>query len=97
MNVWCTSTHERVITVLFFDEDIITSSSFLDMLENCTLLQLSNTSNLILTMDSAPARFAHFVHDGMNFQNHWVGIQVPVAHPAPSSDLRPLDFFVWAM
>jgi hypothetical protein len=47
MNVWCVLTHERVIGQFFFDEDIITSNSFLDMLEKYDLLQLNN-NNLVL-------------------------------------------------
>jgi hypothetical protein len=31
VNVWCALTHEKVIGRVFFDEDIITSSSFPDM------------------------------------------------------------------
>jgi hypothetical protein len=44
LNVWCVLTHERVISQFFFDENIITSNSFLDTLEGCALLQLNNAS-----------------------------------------------------
>jgi hypothetical protein len=62
VNVWCVLQHERVTGLFFFDEDIITSNSFLDMLENYALLQFkNNNNNLILHLDSAPVHFAHTV------------------------------------
>jgi hypothetical protein len=35
--MWCPLTQERVIGPFLFDEDIIKSNSFLDMLENYAL------------------------------------------------------------
>jgi hypothetical protein len=49
--MWGTLTHERVIGPFFFDDDAITSNTFLDMLENYALPQLNNTTTLFsLTM-----------------------------------------------
>jgi hypothetical protein len=48
VNMWCSLAYERVISPFFFDEDIITSNSFLDMLEYYVLPQLNN--NLILQL-----------------------------------------------
>jgi hypothetical protein len=53
VNAWHALTCERVISPFFFVEDIITSSSFLDVLENYALLQLNNNS-LVVQMDGAP-------------------------------------------
>jgi hypothetical protein len=44
-----------------FDEDIITSTSFLDTLENYALPQLNNSNNLIFQLDGAPVHFAAIV------------------------------------
>jgi hypothetical protein len=59
-------THERVITLFSYDEDIITSSSFLDVLKNYAVPYLSNNDNLILQLDGAPVYFAHIVRDCLN-------------------------------
>jgi hypothetical protein len=70
MNVWCLLVHKRVISQCFFDEDIIKSNSFLDMMESYALPQLNNkNNNLILQLDGVPVHFAHTVHDcfNMNF------------------------------
>jgi hypothetical protein len=48
VNVWNALTQERVIGRFFFDDDIITRNSFLDMLENYAPPQLNNNNNSIL-------------------------------------------------
>jgi hypothetical protein len=65
LNMWNALTHNRVIGLLFFDEDIIKRDSFPDMLENNVLLQ-PNNANLILQVDGAPAHFAHIICDCLN-------------------------------
>jgi hypothetical protein len=63
-NVWCALTHERFIGPFFFDGDIITSNSFLDMLENYALPKLSIiNNNFILQLDSASVHSDHILHD----------------------------------
>jgi hypothetical protein len=57
-NVWCAVTHKRVIGPFFFNENIVTSTSFLDKLENYALLQVNN-NNLTFQMDGAPVQFAN--------------------------------------
>jgi hypothetical protein len=64
VNMWCALTHESIIGLYFFDEDIITSNSFLHMLENYALPQLNSKNNLtILQLDETPLHFSHIVHD----------------------------------
>jgi hypothetical protein len=41
VNAWCAPTHESIIGPYFFEEDIITSNPFLDMLQNKDLPQLN--------------------------------------------------------
>jgi hypothetical protein len=78
-----------------FDEDIISSSLFLDMLENYGLPQLNRNSNLIHQLEVAPVHFAHIVPDclNMNFACRWIG-RGPIAWPSRSFDLTPVDFLL---
>jgi hypothetical protein len=82
-------THQRVITLFCFDEDITTSNSFLDMLKNYALLQLGSNDNLIQQLDGAPAYVAHIVHDclDLNFPGQWLGKERSIAWPPYSHDL----------
>jgi hypothetical protein len=69
VNVQCMPIHERVITLFSFDEDIITSISFLDMLKSYSAPYLSNSNNnLILQLDGAPVYLAYIVHDCLNLR-----------------------------
>jgi hypothetical protein len=78
VNAWCALGHESVIGPCFFDEDIIKSNSFLDMLENYIIPRLNknNNKNLILQLDGAPVNFAHIVCGclNVNFPGRWMGI-----------------------
>lgn len=91
VNVWCVLTHERVVTLFCFDEDITTSNSFLDMLKNYALPQLSSSDNLILQLDGEPAYVAHIDHDclNLNFPGQWLRKERPIAWPPYSHDLMP--------
>jgi hypothetical protein len=73
MNVWCALTDE-LSTSFCFNDDIITSNSFLAILENYALLQFNNR-NLILQLDAVPVHFAHIVCDCLNVNSsaHWTG------------------------
>jgi hypothetical protein len=46
VNVWCVLTHEKSLAHFLFDEDIVTTSLFLDILENYGLPELNRNSNL---------------------------------------------------
>lgn len=60
VNIWCTLTHGSIIDPFFFDEDIVTGSSFPDMLENYAFPQLNNN---LIQLDNVPVHFAHTVRD----------------------------------
>jgi hypothetical protein len=80
VNVWCTLIHEWVSGPFYYD-NIITSNSFLHVLESYSLLQLSNNnSSLILHLDSTHVHFAHIVPDclKMNLWGGWIGRGGPV-------------------
>jgi hypothetical protein len=59
----CALTQKRVLGPCFFDEDIITSNSLLDMLENNALPQLNKNKNPILQMDGVPVHFSHLLRE----------------------------------
>lgn len=65
MNLRCVLTHETVMTLFSFDEDVITSSLFLEMLKNDAVPYLSN-NNHILQLDGAPVYVGHIVRDFLN-------------------------------
>jgi hypothetical protein len=70
--------------------------SFLGMLDNYALPQLTNNGNTVLQLDSAPRYFIHTVRGclNVNFPGRWTGRE-PNAWPPRSPDLTPLDFFLW--
>lgn len=47
--------------------------------------------------DGAPAHYHHQVRQYLDnwMGNRWIGRRGPVAWPARSPDLTPLDFFLW--
>jgi hypothetical protein len=51
-----------VICPFFFDKDIVTRISFLEVMENYDLVHL-NKNNLIFQLDGAFDHFAYIVHD----------------------------------
>jgi hypothetical protein len=73
----------KVVGLLFFDEDAITSNSFLDIFENYVLPQLNNNNNnnFILQLDCAPVHFAHIDGDCLDvkFPGRWIGRGGPIA------------------
>lgn len=60
-------------------------------------IPLGFRQNMWYMHDGAPAHFARTVRDTLNtaFPGRWIGRGGPVAWPARSPDLNPLDFFVW--
>ncbi|XP_076280938.1 uncharacterized protein LOC143209337 [Lasioglossum baleicum] len=58
---------------------------------------LAIRQNMFFQMDAAPAHHAVSVrtHIDQTFEDRWFGCGGPVAWPARSPDLNPLDFFLW--
>lgn len=54
-------------------------------------------NNLIYMHDGAPPHFRGIVRDHLNqvYANRWIGRGGPLAWPARSPDLNPLDYFLW--
>jgi hypothetical protein len=82
---------------VFFDEDVITSNSFLEMLEKYALPQLINNNNLIVQLDGASVHIAHIVCGSLNvnFPGRWIGRGGANVWPPRSPDLTHLDFSLW--
>jgi len=60
-------------------------------------IPLHNRWEMLLQQDGAPPHFRRQVTAFLNqhFQNHWIWRQVLVAWPPRSSDLTPLDYYLW--
>jgi hypothetical protein len=78
-----------------FDEEVVTSSLFLDVSENYGLPQLNRNSSLILQLEVAPVHFGHIVHDCLNIDFACRRIRRrPIAWPPHSFDRAPVDFLL---
>jgi hypothetical protein len=86
--VWCALTHERVIGPFFFDENIITSNSFLDMLELCSSAAQQQQQSF-LQLGGALVHFAHTARGclNVNFTGRWTERGGLIAWPPRSPDL----------
>lgn len=101
LNVWAGIINNKLIGPYFF-EGILTGQMYLEFLatELPVLLEdvdLETRRNMWFQQDGAPAHFHRAVRDFLHdrFGNHWIGRGGPIAWPARSPDLTPLDFFLW--
>jgi hypothetical protein len=60
-------------------------------------LPLIDVRDMYFQQDGAPAHNSHQVAEYLNekFGDQWIGTNGPIAWPARSPDLSPLDFFLW--
>ena len=84
----------------FFSEATITSTSYLDVLEQYLQPQLfaNNILDLVVfQQDGALSHFAHIVRNYLNdtFPGRWIGRGSPRFWEARWRDLTPSDFFSW--
>lgn len=101
VNVWAGVLNNCLLGP-YFIEGRLDSQSYLtllrsvvnDMLEDVPIMYLRD---LYYQHDGAPAHYQSQVREFLNnhFQNHWIGRGGPVAWPARSPDLTPLDFYLW--
>ena len=97
VNVWLDLTQQRIYGPFFFAEATITSTSYLDMLEQFLQPQLfadNILDSVVFQQDGAPP---HIVRNYLNetFPGRWIGRGSPRFWAARSPDLTPLDFFAW--
>lgn len=98
LNVWCGLMHNQVIGPFFFAEATVTSTTYLDMLENFAIPQLEGQQQEIFyQQDGAPPHWGWIVRDFLNeqFGERWIGRDGPIPWPPRSPDITPLDFFLW--
>ena len=101
VNVWLGLNLQRICGPLFFAEATITSTSYLDMLEQLLQPQLFADNILGFVMfqqDGVLPHFAHIVRNYLNetFPGRWIGRGSPRFWAARSHDLTPLDFCAWS-
>jgi hypothetical protein len=101
LNVWCGILGNHVIGPYFFDA-ILTGPIYSEFLRNVlpTLLEdvpLEIRQNMWFQHDGAPPHgtIACTNYLNLKFANKWIGLRGPVAWPARSPDLTPLDYFLW--
>ena len=104
VNVFCAISQTKVYGLLFFVENTVTGVTYLSMLQNWLLPQISEDSeDLIFQQDGAPP---HWHRDFRRFLNEsllqrWIGrvgkedlaLQF---WPPRSPDFTPCDFFLWS-
>lgn len=101
INVWGAILGPYIIGPHFFEERL-TGEVYLNFLRNelPVLLQQvdeATRQNFWLQHDGAPPHFQEHVRIFLNNwkENKWIGRGGPVAWPARSPDLTPLDFYLW--
>ena len=98
VNVWLGLNQQRIYGQFLFAEATITSTSYLNMLEQSLEPQLLADNILDLAVfqqDSAPPLFAHIVRNYLNerFPGRWIGRGSPQFWTARSPYLTLLEFF----
>lgn len=101
VNMWAGIVGERLIGPIMLPPRL-TGTNYLDFLRNVLPelfhdLPLNVRQNLWFQHDGAPAHFSLLVREHLNenFRGCWIGRGGPVAWPARSPDLTPLDYFLW--
>lgn len=100
VNVWCAILNNRVYCYMY--EGTLTGARYLEFLRDMVDNILDDLPLLVLRdvyfqQDGAPAHNSRQVAEYLNnyFPNQWIGTNGPIAWPARSPDLSPLDFFLW--
>lgn len=80
----------------------LTGARFLDFLRDELPPLLENVPlelrrGMYLQMDGCPAHYAAIVRQFLDetYPNHWIGRRGPIAWPARSPDMTPLDYYLW--
>lgn len=101
VNVWAGIINDKVIGPIFIN-DRLTGPRYLELLKNEVrelLLDVpeSYLAGMYFQQDGAPAHYFSEVRAylGSEYGDRWIGRGGPVAWPARSPDLTPLDFYLW--
>jgi hypothetical protein len=97
VNMWFGIMPNRICGPFFFHESTITSTVYLDMLENFVFPQIAEVYGLIFQQNGAPPHFGAIVRTvlGERFPGRWIGRGGPINWTPRSPDLTPMDFFFW--
>ena len=88
----------RVIGPFFFHETTITADVYLDLLTKYVAPQLIDSQpTIIFQQDGAPPHWGLRVCRFLNetFSDLWIERDGPISWPPRSSNITPLDFFLW--
>jgi len=103
LNVWCGIVGDRIIGPFFFD-GTLTGLRYAEFLRTTIAevldeLPLALVRNMWLQQDGCPAHWHRMARAAADllFPGKWIGRGGPVAWPARSPDLTPLDFFLWGV
>lgn len=101
VNVWLGVIGDVLLGPVFLPNRL-NGASYLDFLRNMLPellddMTLHERATMWFMQDGAPPHFTLDVrrHLNVTFRNRWIARGGPVAWPARSPDLNPLDFFVW--
>ena len=90
--------HDKIIDPFFFTEKSITAQIYLDILTEYTSPQLEQyRPQVIFQQDSAPPHWRLEVYQFLNetFPDRWIGHDGIIPWLPHSSDITPLNFFLW--
>lgn len=101
INVWAGIIGDRILGPVILPSSL-NGQIYLDLLNNdieegLRELPVSEYVNVIYQHDGAPAHYERRVRQYLDamYPDGWIGRGGPVAWPARSPDLTPLDFFLW--
>lgn len=101
VNVWCGIIGGSIIGPYFFDGNL-TGNQYAAFLENILPILLEEIplgirQTMWFQQDGCPAHYALIARQRIDatFGARWIGRGGPVAWPARSPDLTPLDFYLW--
>lgn len=99
--MWCGIVGKYLIGPYFFERNL-TGQIYLEFLQNDLALLLEDVPiqirrNLWLQQDGAAPHNAGIVQNYLeqHFVDRWIGTNGPVRWPPKSSDITPMDFFLW--
>lgn len=100
INVWAAILGDNIF--IRFLPDRLNGENYLhflttDLNELLDDVPLNTRNKMWFMQDGAPAHYTIQVREFLNeaYPNRWIGRGAPVAWPARSPDLNPLDFFLW--
>jgi len=101
INVWAGIVDGNIVGPYFFPHRLdgaafleFLNGHFSDLIED---VPIELRRNMWFQMDGCPAHYSRDVRNWLNenFPGRWIGRGGPVAWPARSPDLTPLDFYLW--